>query len=322
MTAMPHAPLPSVKGMPPVTDGSVDSLFAAYAASGVFGAGRMARALDVLETMVRDDGCTVFLGLAGPLSAGGMRPIVADMVDRGLVDALVTTGANAVHDLLECWDCHHFHGDEAADDDELAEKGYARVFDLFVEESSFARFEDRVQESFDTIPEDDWRTMTPSRLLSLLGSGLEASGSVLGAAARKGVPVFAPSLTDSVLGLQLFLRAQTKPTTLDVVGDMAALSDLVYGAERRGMIALGGGVPKHYMMGAATLVGGHDYALQVTLDRPEGGGLSGAPLREGKSWHKVARGADHVTVIGDTFIVFPLLYAGLLSRLSDEGDER
>jgi len=65
------------------------------------------------------------------------------------------------------------------------------------------------------------------------------------------------------------------------------------------------------------LRGGLDMAIQITLDRPEGGSQSGAPLVEGISWQKVQPDANFETVIGDATMIFPLMIVGVLPKSSD-----
>ena len=57
-------------------------------------------------------------------------------------------------------------------------------------------------------------------------------------------------------------------------------------------------------------------AVQITLDRPEGGSLSGAPLEEGISWQKVQTEANYESVIGDATILFPILVLSALNEMS------
>jgi deoxyhypusine synthase len=84
-------------------------------------------------------------------------------------------------------------------------------------------------------------------------------------------------------------------------------------ANRTGAVILGGGLTKHFTMGSTILRGGLDFAIQITLDRPEGGSLGGAPLKEGVSWEKVQETGAFETVIGDATIIFPFMIAALLN---------
>jgi deoxyhypusine synthase len=62
------------------------------------------------------------------------------------------------------------------------------------------------------------------------------------------------------------------------------------------------------------LAEGFDYAIQVTTDSPQWGGLSGATLEEAKSWCKLKSDAKAVTVYCDATIALPLLHAYLVDR--------
>ena len=61
--------------------------------------------------------------------------------------------------------------------------------------------------------------------------------------------------------------------------------------------------------------GGIDAAIQITNDRPESGGLSGAPLEEAISWGKVKNRKNLATLIGDASILFPLVIASVINKI-------
>ena len=97
--------------------------------------------------------------------------------------------------------------------------------------------------------------------------------------------------------------------------------ELDWGREgvRLGALIIGGGVPKHYLAQACQVSGkGLNYAVQVTMDRPEHGGVSGAPLSEAKSWGKLAKDAKAVTLICDATIALPIIAAALLDLITQE----
>src|SRR5579864_2289248 len=80
----------------------------------------LASARRIWHRMLEDD-VTIFLGMAGALSAGGLRLIVAHLIAHRYVDCLVSTGANLYHDLHETRGQHHYVGSPLADDAALAE---------------------------------------------------------------------------------------------------------------------------------------------------------------------------------------------------------
>jgi deoxyhypusine synthase len=55
-----------------------------------------------------------------------------------------------------------------------------------------------------------------------------------------------------------------------------------------------------------------DAAIQITMDRPEAGGLSGAPLEEAISWRKIRNERKVANLVGDATILFPLIVAAAL----------
>src|SRR3989304_10486394 len=82
-----------------------------------FQARSLAAAHRVWRRMLEDD-VTIFLGMAGALSAGGLRMIVAHLITNRYVDCLVSTGANLYHDLHETRGRRHYLGSPRVDDSE------------------------------------------------------------------------------------------------------------------------------------------------------------------------------------------------------------
>ena len=82
-------------------DMNIIDLINQFESSGVLGAGRVARACDILADMISDEDMNVFLSLGGPLIPGGMRNIVTKMIKEGHVNLIVSSGANITHDLEE-----------------------------------------------------------------------------------------------------------------------------------------------------------------------------------------------------------------------------
>ena len=147
---------------------------------------------------------------------------------------------------------------------------------------------------------------------------VEDKNSFVATAARNDVPIFAPGLIDSMMGLQLWIFSQDHDFVVDAVADMHYLSDIVFGAERVGAILLGGGLTKHYTLASNVIKGGLDAAIQITMDRPEAGSLGGAPLEEAKSWSKARCGSNLASVVGDVTVIFPLIYVAALDKLNGD----
>ncbi|MHA1905669.1 MAG: deoxyhypusine synthase [Candidatus Thorarchaeota archaeon] len=279
---------------------------------GVLGAGRLGRAATVVSRIFRDPDCLTYLSMSGPMVPGGLRNIIASLVREGYIDVVITSGANIVHDLVEAYGGAHYRVPTRKDDTELREAGMGRIADLYVKEKDFETFETKIYEFIDSLSEEERTTLSPSEFLSKLGHTIEDEGSIVHQAALKNIPIFSPGLMDSMLGFHLYTYSTTNKLTLDFVKDLRILGDIVLESKKTGAIMLGGGLTKHFTMGSTILRGGLDLAVQITLDRPEGGSLGGAPLEEGVSWQKMQTEASFESVIGDATIIFPMLIIAAL----------
>jgi deoxyhypusine synthase len=279
----------------------------------------LATARRIWEKMLSDD-CTIFLGLAGALSAGGMRLVIAHLIERRYIDCLVSTGANLYHDLHEVLGRRHFVGSPHANDDDLQAERIDRVYDTYASEDEFC-------------DNDEWiaaftlrlerRPYTSREFLYRLGEHLwETTGQVgiLTAAYRASVPIFCPALADSSIGMGVSQARHQDPSAgqIDVIGDIIESTNLVIRQPVTASVVLGGGTPKNFINQAAVQaefyddrVRGHRYAIQIITDVPHFGGASGATLEEARSWGKVAADVEQVTVHADATIALPILVSAL-----------
>jgi len=297
---------------------TVDELVRQMDSCGILGAGRVGLAADILTEMFSDEEYTVFLSLAGPLVPGGLRQVIGDLVDEGLVHAIVTTGANIVHDIIEALGYRHLVGSFSADDLELRKKSIGRIGDIYVELKAFEAVEKLVLQVLDEIPEDKRRRLALRDFFGHVTEKLSDPTSILARCKSKNVPIFSPGFLDSMVGLNLWTYSQTKTLVIDPLQDLKHLMELGLDAKKSGAIILGGGLPKHHVLMANILREGVDLAIQITMDRPEAGGLSGAHLEEALSWGKIRTKGKYVTVIGDVTVCFPLIVASALERKSSD----
>ena len=282
---------------------------------GVLGAGNIGKAAEIVTEIFSDSDYTVFLTLAGPLVPGGMRQIIRDLIDQEYVNAIVTTGANMVHDMVEALGHRHWIGTFLAEDEELKTKDIGRIGDIYIKQNAFKGLEDWIYETLENIPEKKRERISTTELLFEIGKNISDPNSILATAAKKGVPVISPGLVDSIAGFHMWMYGQDKKLRIDPLLDTHMIVDIVYEAKKVGIIILGGGWPKHFALFANTFREGVDRAIQITMDRPEHGGLSGATLKEAISWGKVKPEAKEVTVICDATIAFPLIVASALEEL-------
>ena len=298
------------------SDMKVSDLIEQFDGSGVLGAGRVGRACNLLADMIQDEDMSVFMSLGGPLIPGGMRNIVSKMIKEGHVDLIVSSGANITHDLVEAFGGAHYRH-EGKDDEELNEEGIGRIADINVGSDDFTIFETEIIKIFEKISKEK-KVVSIQELLYEIGLLVDDENSFVATAARNDVPIFAPGLIDSMMGLQLWIFTQDHDFTISAVGDMPLLSDIVFESEKVGAILLGGGLTKHYTLASNVIKGGLDAAIQITMDRPEAGSLGGAPLEEAKSWAKARCGSNLVSVVGDVTVIMPLIYAGALDKIKSD----
>ena len=279
----------------------------------------LATALHIWQKMLQDD-VTIFLGMAGALSAGGLRMIVAHLVARRYVDCLVSTGANLYHDLHETRGRHHYVGSPHADDRLLAEERIDRVYDTFASEEEFIANDNWIADFASTL---EHRPYTTREFLYQLGRHLwetTRQDGILTAAYRANVPIFCPAIADSSIGMGCSQARQKTPGAgyIDIIGDIVESANLIIRRPRTASVVLGGGTPKNFINQASVQaefysdeVGGHRYALQIVTDVPHFGGASGSSLEEAQSWGKLATDSAKVSVQADATIALPLLASAL-----------
>jgi deoxyhypusine synthase len=279
----------------------------------------LATAHRIWQKMLEGD-VTIFLGMAGALSAGGLRLIVAYLIANRYVDCLVSTGANLYHDLHETRGQRHYIGSPHVDDAALAAERIDRVYDTFASEEEFIGNDNWIAEFAATL---ESRPYTTREFLHLLGGHLwNTSGreGILTAAYRANVPIFCPAIADSSIGMGLSQARQKKPGAgfIDVIGDIVESANLIIRRPGTASVVLGGGTPKNFINQASVQaefysdqIGGHRFAIQIVTDVPHFGGASGSSLEEAQSWGKLATDAARVSVQADATIALPILASAL-----------
>jgi deoxyhypusine synthase len=279
----------------------------------------LATARRIWHRMLEDD-VTIFLGMAGALSAGGLRLVVAHLITNRYVDCLVSTGANLYHDLHETRGRRHYAGSPQADDAALAKDRIDRVYDTYADEEEFITNDIWIAEFAATLEK---RPYTTREFLYQLGGHLwEATGSdgILTAAYRANVPIFCPAIADSSIGMGLSQARQATPGAgyIDIIGDIVESANMIIRRPRTASVVLGGGTPKNFINQASVQaefyspeVSGHRYALQIVTDVPHFGGASGSSLEEAQSWGKLSTESAKVSVQADATIALPLLVSAL-----------
>ncbi len=296
---------------------TVRELVESFATTG-FQSTELYKAAQIVVKMKRE-GAKVILTFTSNMGTSGLRGLFAQLIRVGLVDVVITTVGAIEEDVMKALGERFYIHRFQADDVELHERGMNRVGNLLISNDSYARFEAFATRVLEEIYREKKR-LTVSELLREIGLRLEDENSFLYQAARRDVPVFCPAITDGSFGFHLFMARERHPDfDVDVVGDFGRMILYLNQEDRKGVIALGGGVSKHHAILMTLLSGGADYAVYITTSTQFSGSMSGATTSEAKSWGKIKDDSDSVTVIGDATILFPLVAAYALEVLREEG---
>ncbi|MEM2940810.1 MAG: deoxyhypusine synthase [Thermoproteota archaeon] len=282
-----------------------------------FEAAQLANAYEIIIEMFRDKKCIKFLSLTANIVSTGLRGVIAEMVEKGLCDVIITTGGTFDHDIAKSIG-KYYRGDFIMDDRVLKKRETHRLGNILIPQDSYGL----TIESF-TIPllkeiTLERKTFSSRELAEEVGKRLKDKNSILRSAYEKKVPVFTPGLVDSAFGTQLFIFSQTNEFSLNLLKDMKELSDIVFSSERTGAIILGGGISKHHTIWWNQFKGGLDYAVSLTTAYEFDGSLSGARLEEAITWNKVKENANISLVHVDVTLALPLLLAAVYEKIQSD----
>lgn len=295
-------------------------------------------AADVLEAMARDKDCFVVLTLSGALTVGKMGLIFCDLIESGVVNAIVSTGALMAHGLVEATGHSHFRYNKNMDDKALFHAGYNRVYDSLEPEVNL----DHVEEVMDHIL-DRWdanEVVSSHKLHRKIGEFLvkhSKGRGILKSAYQHNVPVFVPAFTDSELGIDFalhkFVRQKQKRPLLrfDPFADFETFADTMLATKRMGIFTIGGGVPRNWTQQFGVYaellarrgfkkmpLKRYNYGLRICPEPDFWGGLSGSTYTEAVSWGKFVppeEGGRFAEVFDDATVALPLVVGAVLERI-------
>jgi deoxyhypusine synthase len=296
-------------------------------------------AADVLEAMARDKDCFVVLTLSGALTVGKMGLVFCDLIDSGIVKAVVSTGALMAHGLVEATGLSHFRYDPSKmDDEELFEAGYNRVYDSLEPETNLDHVEDVVDHIFDQWDANE--VVCSWKVHRRVGEYLVKQGGgrgILKSAYERNVPVFVPAFSDSELGIDFALHKIGRQKALrpllrfDPFEDFEKFADTMLATKRMGIFTVGGGVPRNWSQQFGVYaelmarrgykkvpLKRYNYGLRICPEPVHWGGLSGSTYTEAVSWGKFVppeEGGRFAEVFDDATVALPLVVGAVLQRI-------
>ena len=285
----------------------------------------MGECAEVYDAMLTDkDRPTIFLGLSGALIAGGLRKVIRDMIEYGLVDVIASTGAVMYQDFYQARGYQHYKGDPGMDDIMLRDFAIDRIYDTLVDEDKFQATDREIAKITESL---EPREYSSREIMTMLGKvAAKDPNSILGTAYKRGVPIFSPALNDSSIGIGLTLyhakHRLKKHAILNSIKDNYELLSIIYKSKKTSAVYIGGGTPKNWVNDGVVManytfdreIEGHSYAIQLTVDAPHWGGLSGSTLKEAQSWGKVNRKATKAMCYVEATIGLPLLVGYLMQN--------
>ncbi len=295
-------------------------------------------AADVLEAMARDKDCFVVMTLSGAMTVGKMGLVFCDLVESGVVRAIVSTGALMAHGLVEATGHSHFRYNAKMDDRELFKAGYNRVYDSLEPEVNLDAVEAVMQQILKNWDADE--VVCSYKINQRIGEYLarHAKGrGILKSAAEYKVPVFVPAFTDSELGIDFALhqrlrkKAGQTPLRFDPYEDFEFYAKTMLATNRMGLLTIGGGVPRNWAQqfgvyaellarrGYEKLpLKRYNYGVRICPEPVNWGGLSGSTYTEAVSWGKFVppeEGGRFAEVLDDATVALPLVVGAVLQRI-------
>jgi deoxyhypusine synthase len=281
---------------------------------GGFQGNRVAKAVNVLERMIRDEKSLNFLSFPAALVATGIRGVFREMVRRNWFDLTITTCGTLDHDLARSWG-DYYQGSFELDDEEVKSRRYSRLGSVLVPDEVYAeQVEKKVQKFLGEIHRER-KELATYELVWELGKRLEAKDSIMYWAAKNEIPIIVPGITDGMIGYQLWMFSQDKDFRINILKDEQLLNDRIWEAERSGALIVGGGISKHHTIWWNQFKGGLDYAVYLTTAVELDGSLSGAEPKEAVSWGKIKEEAEKVFIWGEATSLLPLMVSALARRV-------
>jgi deoxyhypusine synthase len=316
-----------------------------------YNAARLREACQLFARRIAQPDVTVGVTLSGALTPTGLgTAAIVPLIRAGMIDWIVSTGANLYHDMHRSLGFELFGSTPFTNDIELREQKIIRIYDILFHQDVLLESDAFVRECLRA--EEFQATMGTAELHYKLGKYTQAREATLGsgyvsiltACYEAGVPIYTSSPGDSTLGMNVAaLALEGNKCRFDVERDVNESTAIVYDAKRSGgqsaVVIAGGGSPKNYILQTEPQIQevlgldekGHDYFIQFTDARPDTGGLSGATPSEAMTWGKVdpEQLPDTVVCYLDSTVALPILCAYALAsaparplrRLYDRRDE-
>jgi deoxyhypusine synthase len=284
-----------------------------------FMAGHLYRGFEILAEMI-DNADLRFLSFTGNLVSTGLRGVLAQLIDEGFFNVVITTCGAIDHDIAKSMGGGYYRGFFEADDEDLYRRGYHRLGNIYIEIKGYGVPIERFTHSLVDEIVGEKREWPVYEILWRAGEKLSRDPySILGAAYRRKIPVIVPGIIDGAFGTALYTRSKISGVKIDLFSDMDLLAEMVFRSKKSGALIIGGGISKHHTIWWNQFKEGLDYAVYITTATEWDGSLSGAHPREAVSWGKIKPSGRRAVVYGDATIILPIIAAGIITLKGGKG---
>ena len=299
-----------------------------------FEARNLWRGARLFQRMV-EGGDTIWLGIAGAGIAGGMGGMVMNLLEKGFIDVICSTGAQVYHDLHFAFDLPVKSISPHWNDDQLRKHGDTRIYDIGIREEETLQAQDGIIRKFIM---DSYEILKTHPLTSwefnfymgqwVLKNASHPEKSFVAQAAKLKVPIFWDSFTNHSIAMNVTRTdMEGYPITFSPQQDIWDSAALVYATGGTGFVELGGGGPKNFIQQTGPTISqildidfeGADRGLQIGTAVEREGSLSSCTFGEAVTWgkYKEADEAQLVQIWAEYSLVFPLLTAYVLDSCSE-----
>jgi deoxyhypusine synthase len=289
-----------------------------------FQATQFGRAVDIVNEMIKKKS-TIFLSCTSNIISSGLRDVVCYLAKNKHVQFIVTSAGGIEEDIIKSLNPFYI-GTFDVKGKVLYDSGVARIGNIFVPSDRYTYFEKFLQPAFEEMLAEQKKLARPlcsADITKILGRRINDKSSFLYWAAVNNIPVICPAITDGSFGdLTYFFKQNHPEFAVDVTQDTKVIMKYVQEAETSAIIALGGGVAKHYVLNANIFRDGVDYAVYITTAESFDGSDSGGSTEEAVTWAKIKPDAKHVKVTADATLIFPLLVAGTFAAEKKKTKEK
>jgi deoxyhypusine synthase len=290
-------------------------------------------------------GGKMFLAMAGAMSTGELGITLAEMIRKGKIHAISTTGANLEEDIFNLVAHNsyervpHYRYLTKDDEEKLLDRHLNRVTDTCIpEEEAMRRIERIILEYWRKAEAKNERYFPHEYMYQMIKDGaleklyeIDPQDSWMVAAAEKNLPIFVGGWEDSTLGNKFvadFKKGNLKKisTVKSGLEYMDALIDWYEQTSTKapiGFFQIGGGIAGDFPICVVPLleqdlfrenVKKWAYFCQISDSTTSYGSYSGATPNEKITWGKIAKETPSFIIESDATIVAPLMFAYLLSE--------